>query len=177
MKARLKFAEKNLLPTQRHCRGDASETGLVQFVQAIQDIDDTRNSHRTHIYENSNGKSTECIIPFSSDIKFNVFIREMSGQTADGTSSDLSLFMKGTPERILNRCSKILINGKEVDFTEELKDEVEQANKDIGALGERVLAFARYTLPSDKYSKDYKFDVSKWKDWGFIANSSADYES
>jgi len=31
MKARLKAAEKNLLYTARHCKGDASETGLVQF--------------------------------------------------------------------------------------------------------------------------------------------------
>jgi hypothetical protein len=29
MKARLKVAEQSLLYTQRHCKGDASETGLV----------------------------------------------------------------------------------------------------------------------------------------------------
>jgi magnesium-transporting ATPase (P-type) len=31
--------------------------------------------------------------------------------------NNLCVFMKGAPERILNRCSKILIEGKEVDFT------------------------------------------------------------
>jgi len=177
MKARLKVAEQSLLYTQRHCKGDASETGLVQFVQAVQDIPETRNKYPTHVYKNDSGKDTECLIPFSSDIKFNAFIRDMSGTTAGGTNSDLSLFLKGAPERILNRCSKILINGQEVDFTEELKAEVEQANKDFGALGERVLAFARYTLPSDKYTKQYQFDVKTWKNWGLKANSSADYES
>ena len=30
---------------------------------------------------------------------------------------NLCVFMKGAPERILNRCSKILIDGEEVDFT------------------------------------------------------------
>lgn len=30
--ARLRVAEKNLLNIQRVCKGDASETGLVQFV-------------------------------------------------------------------------------------------------------------------------------------------------
>lgn len=35
MKARLKVAEKDLLNVQRFCRGDASETGLVQFCQSI----------------------------------------------------------------------------------------------------------------------------------------------
>jgi len=177
MKARLKVAEQSLLYTQRHCKGDASETGLVQFVQAVSDIPETRAAYPTHNYTNEAGKQTECLIPFSSDIKFNAFIRDMSGQTAGGTASDLSLFLKGAPERILGRCSKILIGGEEVEFTEELKAEVEQSNKDFGALGERVLAFARYTLPSDKYSKQYQFDVKTWKNWGLKANSSADYES
>jgi magnesium-transporting ATPase (P-type) len=33
--------------------------------------------------------------------------------------------MKGAPERILNRCSKILIEGKEVDFTPQLRKEID----------------------------------------------------
>lgn len=36
--------------------------------------------------------------------------------------------MKGTPDRIFARCSKILINGKEVDLTDELREEIEKAN-------------------------------------------------
>ena len=42
LKARLRVAEKSLLNIQRHCKGDASETGLVQFVQSVMDINDTR---------------------------------------------------------------------------------------------------------------------------------------
>jgi hypothetical protein len=37
----------------------------------------------------------------------------MSTDTAGGTDSNLSLFFKGAPERVLTRCSKILINGEE----------------------------------------------------------------
>lgn len=81
MKQRLKCAENKLLYIHRHCKGDASETGLVQFAQAIQDLDNTRNKFPTHVYKSSSGKDTECLIPFSSDIKFNAFIRDMS---ADG---------------------------------------------------------------------------------------------
>jgi magnesium-transporting ATPase (P-type) len=62
--------------------------------------------------------------------------------------------MKGAPERILGRCSRILINGQEVEFTKELRDEVDKANKDFGDMGERVLAFARYNLDSSKFPKD-----------------------
>jgi len=134
MKARLKVAEQGLLYTQRHCKGDASETGLVQFAQGIMDLDQTRLDNPTHVFKNESGKETECIIPFSSDIKFNAFIRDVSGSTSGSTDSALSLYLKGAPERILNRCSKILINGEEQEFTEELKAEVEKANSDFGAL-------------------------------------------
>jgi len=36
--------------------------------------------------------------------------------------------MKGAPEIILQRCSKILIKGEEVDLTDDLRAEVEKAN-------------------------------------------------
>jgi magnesium-transporting ATPase (P-type) len=52
--------------------------------------------------------------------------------------------MKGAPERILSRCSKILIKGEERDFDEAARAEVNAANDSLGKLGERVLAFARF---------------------------------
>jgi magnesium-transporting ATPase (P-type) len=110
MKARLKVAEENMLYTLRHCKGDASETGLVQFAQAIMDLNETRAMYPTHVVKAENGKETECLIPFSSDIKFNMFIRDMSKSKED-TDPNLSSFLKGAPERVLNRCTKILING------------------------------------------------------------------
>ena len=176
MKARLKTAEEGLLYTLRHCKGDASETGLVQFAQGVMDLNETRKAHPTHIYKNEAGKDTECLIPFSSDIKFNAFIRDMSSQTAGGSDSQLTVFLKGAPERILTRCAKILIKGEEQDFTDELREEVNKANSTFGGLGERVLAFAKYTLPADKFTKDYQFDVKNWKTWGLDAKRSyADY--
>lgn len=51
MNARLKKAEANMLYIHRHCHGDASETGLVQFAQAIMDLDETREQYPTHKYE------------------------------------------------------------------------------------------------------------------------------
>jgi sodium/potassium-transporting ATPase subunit alpha len=58
----------------------------------------------------------DCAIPFSSEIKFNLFIRDMS---ADNQDSELMVIMKGAPERILSRCSKILVNGIEQPFDKE----------------------------------------------------------
>jgi len=51
--------------------------------------------------------------------------------------------MKGAPERILSRCSKILIDGEEKPFAD-YADRVKYANDSFGKMGERVLAFARF---------------------------------
>ena len=87
---------------------------------------------------------------------------------------NLRVFMKGAPERILNRCSKILVNGEQIDFTEELRAKVNKANSDFGKLGERVLACAFADMPADKYSKEsYQFDVKTWKNWGLAVPKRA----
>lgn len=49
------------------------------------------------------------------------------------------LVMKGAPERILDRCSSILINGKEKALDQEMKDAFNNAYLELGGLGERVL--------------------------------------
>lgn len=74
--------------------------------------------------------------------------------------------MKGAPERILSRCSKILINGEERPFSE-YQDEVKVANDEFGKMGERVLAFARMELDPSIFTKTptYPFDVKSWKKW------------
>lgn len=105
-----------MLYTARHCKGDASETGLVQFCQPLMDLNETRAANDVFKFKTATGKEVDAIIPFSSDIKFNAFVRDMG--------PNLCLFLKGAPERVLVRCNKILINGQEKDFTQELRDEV-----------------------------------------------------
>lgn len=47
--------------------------------------------------------------------------------------------MKGAPERILDRCSTIMMGGKEVPLDETMKDSFQTAYMELGGLGERVL--------------------------------------
>ena len=49
------------------------------------------------------------------------------------------LVMKGAPERILDRCSTILLNGQEKPLDQEMKDAFNNAYLELGGLGERVL--------------------------------------
>jgi sodium/potassium-transporting ATPase subunit alpha len=145
------------------------------------DLDKTRNEIPTHCYKDDSGKTIECLIPFSSDIKFNLFIRDLDKSVSNPSSQDqnLCVYIKGAPERILSRCSHILIDGQEVPFTEERRNEVNDANTEFGSQGERVLAFARLKLSPEKYSKEgYKFDVKNWKNWGLNTKQTIeDYES
>ncbi len=111
------------------------------------------------------------MIPFSSEIKFNLYIRDMAKREvqldSENANSDLMVVMKGAPERVLSRCSKILINGKEEALNGENLKKVNSANEMLGKMGERVLAIARCNLDPEIFTKTppYPFDVKNWKEW------------
>uniref|UniRef100_A0A8C2HVR8 Sodium/potassium-transporting ATPase subunit alpha n=1 Tax=Cyprinus carpio TaxID=7962 RepID=A0A8C2HVR8_CYPCA len=66
---------------------------------------------------------------------------------------------QGAPERILDRCSTILQQGKEQPMDEELKEAFQNAYLELGGLGERVLGFCHLFMPEDKYPKGFAFDT------------------
>lgn len=77
------------------------------------------------------------------------------------------VMLKGGPDRVLPRCSRILVKGEEVPFDDYWKKKVKKANDSFGNIGERVLAFARCYLDPADYPKEppYPFDVKNWKKW------------
>merc|ERR1719323_253899 len=66
---------------------------------------------------------------------------------------------EGAPERIVDRCSTIVVDGRELPMTEEWRNAFEAAYMELGGLGERVLGFCDYMLPADKYPVGYPFDA------------------
>ena len=66
--------------------------------------------------------------------------------------------MKGAPERILERCSTILIQGEEKPMSEDWKEAFNNAYMELGGLGERVLGFCDLILDEEKYPSNYVFD-------------------
>ena len=42
------------------------------------DLNQIRAANPVYTFKDSSGKDQECLIPFSSDIKFNLFIRDMN---------------------------------------------------------------------------------------------------
>ena len=66
--------------------------------------------------------------------------------------------MKGAPERILARCSSILVGDREEEMSDQWKGRVEAAYLELGGMGERVLGFCDYVLPKDDYPRGFAFD-------------------
>ncbi|GAQ85006.1 Ca2+ transporting ATPase [Klebsormidium nitens] len=116
------------------CSGDASEQGLTKFVEPIR---------ATRDYRDKNPKLFE--IKFNSTNKWQVSIHK---QEAGG--SPLVLVMKGAPERVLQRCSKIMMNGVAHDLTDETREQYQTAYEQMGGFGERVLGFAYREMEEDE---------------------------
>jgi len=129
---------------KRECNGDASETAILKFCEVM--TGDVAG------FRNKNKKVME--IPFNSTNKYQVSIHE----TEDETDPRYLLVMKGAPERILDRCSTILINGEEKPLDKEQTDAYNQAYDELGGLGERVLGFCHFYLPADQFPKGFAFD-------------------
>ncbi|VDN58909.1 unnamed protein product [Dracunculus medinensis] len=145
-RAEFKPGQEDIPILRRECTGDASEIALLKYSElTIGNI----SSYRAR-----NPKLAE--IPFNSTNKFQVSIHE----TDDG-NDDYLLVMKGAPERILDRCTTILIKGKEVPLDTKLKAHFNDAYLTLGGMGERVLGFCELRLDHNKYPKDYAFDTEE----------------
>uniref|UniRef100_A0A669BD27 ATPase Na+/K+ transporting subunit alpha 3a n=1 Tax=Oreochromis niloticus TaxID=8128 RepID=A0A669BD27_ORENI len=80
-------------------------------------------------------------------------------ETEEENDSRYLLVMKGAPERILDRCSTIMVQGKEQPMDDEMKEAFQNAYLELGGLGERVLGFCHVFMPEDKYPKGFAFDT------------------
>merc|ERR1712076_278131 len=102
---------------------------------------------------NRNKKVLE--IPFNSTNKYQVSIHE----TEDPNDNRYLLVMKGAPERILDRCSTILMNGEEKPLDKEMIESYNSAYDELGGLGERVLGFCHFYLSAEEFPPGFQFDA------------------
>lgn len=142
-------ANQDTLPVvKREVSGDASETALLKFGEITwKKTMDFRARHPPVVE-----------IPFNSTNKFQLSVHEQPTDTKDPRHL---LVMKGAPERILDRCSTILINGTEQPLDDEWKQRFNDAYMDLGGMGERVLGFCDHQLPADQFPRGFKFDAEQ----------------
>ena len=75
----------------------------------------------------------------------NVFsVKKASIHDYEDDGSHYLLVMKGAPEQMLDRCSTILIDGKELPLCEGWRNAFNLAYRDLGGKGERLLGIKLY---------------------------------
>ena len=90
--------QENVPILKREVNGDASEAALLKCTELSNgNVMEYRRRHKK-----------VCEIPFNSTNKFQVSVHE----TEDEKDPRYLLVMKGAPERILDRCSTIVVNGE-----------------------------------------------------------------
>merc|ERR1711953_759970 len=146
-RAEFKGGQNEVSILKREVNGDASEAAILKCTELT--------NGNVMDYRAKNKKLVE--IPFNSTNKFQVSIHE----TSDPDENRALLVMKGAPERILQRCSTIVIDGTERPLTEDWKNAFETAYMELGGLGERVLGFCDFMLPADKYPAGYPYDADE----------------
>merc|ERR1712165_109110 len=143
-RAEVKGGQDGVSILKREVNDDASEAAILKCTELT----------KGNVMEYRAKNKKVCEIPFNSTNKFQVSIHE----TEDKNDNRYLLVMKGAPERIVDRCSTIIVDGRELPMTEEWKNAFETAYMELGGLGERVLGFCDYMLPEDKYPRGYPFD-------------------
>jgi len=139
-RAEFKTGQSGIPVLKREVNGDASEAALLKCTElSTGNVMDYRAKAKK-----------VCEIPFNSTNKYQVSIHEQG-------SANL-LVMKGAPERILDRCSTILVNGREETLDDAWKEKFNSAYMELGGLGERVLGFCEMELPTSKFPQGYPFN-------------------
>merc|ERR1711868_289491 len=128
-RAEFKGGQDGVAILKREVNGDASEAAILKC---------TELSHGNVMDYRAKNKKV-CEIPFNSTNKFQVSIHEAQ-------------------ERIVDRCSTIVVNGREVPLDDRWKAAFENAYMELGGLGEIVLGFCDYVLPKDEFPRGYGFD-------------------
>nr|P58312.1 RecName: Full=Sodium/potassium-transporting ATPase subunit alpha-3; Short=Na(+)/K(+) ATPase alpha-3 subunit; AltName: Full=Na(+)/K(+) ATPase alpha(III) subunit; AltName: Full=Sodium pump subunit alpha-3 [Oreochromis mossambicus]AAF75108.1 sodium/potassium-transporting ATPase alpha-3 subunit [Oreochromis mossambicus] len=144
-RAQFKPRQDSVSILKRDVAGDASESALLKCIEL--------SCGSVRMMRDKNKKVAE--IPFNPTNKYQLSIHE----TEDPNDNRYLLVMKGALERILDRCSTIMLQGKEQPMDEEMKEAFQNAYMELGGLGERVLGFRHLLLPEDQYPKGFAFDT------------------
>nr|XP_023690680.1 sodium/potassium-transporting ATPase subunit alpha-1-like [Paramormyrops kingsleyae] len=143
-RAFFKDYQSNVPVLKRDVSGDASESALLKCIElCCGSVKEMRDKYP---------KLSE--IPFNSSNKYQLSIHK----NPNSSESKHLVVMKGAPERILDRCSTIMIQGKEQPLNEDMKEAFHNVYLQLGGLGERVLGFCHYLLPDDQFTEGFHFD-------------------
>lgn len=112
--------------------GDPTEVALIAYSDKI-----------GYPYQELREKSPRLAeFPFDSERKLMSTINDFEGQK--------TIFVKGGPDVLFNRCNQVFLDGKVQEFTPELKEKFQTQNEAFSQKALRVLAYAYKPVSDDK---------------------------
>ncbi|WP_349651529.1 cation-translocating P-type ATPase [Lactococcus lactis] len=112
--------------------GDPTEVALIAYSDKI-----------GYPYQDLREKSPRLAeFPFDSERKLMSTINDFEGQK--------TIFVKGGPDVLFNRCNQVLLDGKVQEFTPELKEKFQAQNEAFSQKALRVLAYAYKPVSDNK---------------------------
>mmetsp|Transcript_53455 Transcript_53455/g.64440 ORF Transcript_53455/g.64440 Transcript_53455/m.64440 type:complete len:1294 (+) Transcript_53455:176-4057(+) len=127
--------------------GNASECAMIKLVQS--EATENKDFDVDHLRKEY---PVKFVIPFNSKNKYQVHIHEMPNSQKQHVVQ-----MKGAPERIISRCTHMLLNGKIVKMTPEERQNIEEQQEALSANGLRCLGFAEKELDPAVYHPNYQY--------------------
>ena len=112
--------------------GEPTECALVNYAEKL----NLSKNEQKHVYVRIGE------VPFDSMRKMMSTVHK----TADGK---ITQFTKGAPDEVLKRCTKALIDGKTVDMTDKIRNDILAANKAMADKALRVLAASMKSLDKE----------------------------
>ena len=151
--SRAEFMDLNIDIMKRGVAGDASESAILKFMESVTGV--------VTQYREKYPKLTEK--PFSSTYKYQYSIHR--NPNADPVlNNNFILVMKGAPERIIKLCSTVIgANGETEELNHVHLGKFEDAYRELGSMGERVIAFCDYEFT--QFPPYYQFDLDKGEDF------------
>lgn len=125
---------------ERSIFGDATEVGILQYSGKFNNLDELFSANK---------KVAE--LPFSSATKWHLTIFQLHD------AGHYTVFMKGAPERVLNRCSTYRKGDEVFPVTDAFKEEFQQKYEYFAGNGLRILAVGKRSLEKDKFPLGFEF--------------------
>ncbi|KAI6206384.1 Cation-ATPase-N domain-containing protein [Aphelenchoides besseyi] len=127
-----------------HAIGAPSEVALIKYAEQLINVHDFRRRYNV-VFE----------IPFNSKRKYHLVIASM--HSVGNGKHRYQVIIKGAPEIVIQRCTRILTTDGEADLTDQRRDEFQMAYKQYGEHGRRVIGFAHLMFdaePEKKFNAD-----------------------
>ena len=151
--SRSEFIDDNPDIMKRTVAGDASETAILRFMESVTGVVTNYREKYPKVAEK----------PFSSTYKYQYSIHRNKDSKPE-LNNNFILVMKGAPERIIKLCSTIMTSeGHTVEITPEHVEDFERAYRELGSMGERVIAFCDHEFT--QFDPEHKFDLESGTDF------------